>query len=169
MPRSQPPRRKATHQAKRPTRRDTLVKGLAALSEVLSVNRTVADCAPGEQALRIEALRTAVKHFGLGQCTQQMMADLIDAANIAGFRLDDGDFADAALSVRAAKAAVESLYEKFEQHERYIPHSFELSNLTDFINHYEIMMQNSTPKEWNTAQRKMEAAYSRIQSEGVAA
>ena len=152
-----------------PTRRTTLVKGIAALSEVLSVNRTVADCAPAEQALRINALRDAVQYLRLGQCTQQMMAELIDAANIAGFRLDDGDFADATLSVRAAKAAVESLYEKFEQHQRYIPHSYEISNLLNFIEHYDVMMQNSTPKEWNTAQRKMETAYSRMGRDEVAA
>jgi hypothetical protein len=166
MPRSQPPRRKPTQ---RPPRRETIARGIAALSEVLSVNRTVADCAPGEQALRIESLRHAVDQLSEGQCTEKMMADLIDAANIAGFRLDDGDFQEATLPVRAAKAAVESLYETHQANGRYIAHSFELNNLRDFINHYEIMMQNSTPKEWNTAQRKMEAAYSRIHRHEVAA
>ena len=169
MPRSQSPRRKAAHHGSRPTRRDTLVKGIAALSEVLSVNRTVADCAPAEQALRINALHFAVEQLRQGKCTDKQMADLIDAANIAGFRLDDGDFSDAALAVRGAKAAVESLYDTRVQHGRYIAHSFEITNLRDFINHYEIMMQNSTPKEWNTAQRKMEAAYARIERAGVAA
>ncbi len=146
-----------------------MVRGIAALSEALSVNRTLADCAPGEQAIRINALRDAVDHLRRGTCTGAMMADLIDAANIAGFRLDDGDFAEAVLAVRASKAAVESLYETWMEHGRYIPRSFELSNLVAFIYHYEIMMQNSTSKEWNTAQRKMEAAYSRIQREQVAA
>jgi hypothetical protein len=153
----------------RPTRRDTLVKGVAALSEALSINRTVADCAPGEQAARINALRNAVHHLSLGTCTGKMMADLIDAANIAGFRLDDGDFAEAMPAIRAAKAAVESLYETWAQHGRYIAHSFELSNLQNFIDYYETMMQNSTPKEWNTAQRKMEAAYAQSVRAGVAA
>ena len=166
MPRSQPPRRKRAHN---PSRRATLANGIAALSEVLSVNRTLVDCAPGEQAARIDALRDAVDHLTRGTCTGTMMADLIDAANIAGFRLDDGDFAEAALTVRASKAAVESLYETWQEHGRYIPHSFEISNLRAYIDHYEIMMQNSTPKEWNTAQRKMEAGYSRSRREGVAA
>lgn len=146
-----------------------LKKGIAALSEVLSVNRTVADCAPGEQAARVNALREAVDHLQIGECTKKQMADLIDAANIAGFRLDDGDFPDADLAVRGAKAAVESLYDTLVQHGRYIAHGFELSNLRNFIAHYEIMMQNSTPKEWNTAQRKMEAAYARMTRAGVAA
>lgn len=169
MPHSQPPRRKAAHQGSKPTRRDTLIKGVTVLTEVLSVNRTVADCAPGEQAARVDALRNAVDHLTLGVCTREMMADLIDAANIAGFRLDNGDFPEATIAVRAAKAAVESLYEPLESKGRYVAHSFELNNLRDFINHYEIMMQNSTPKEWNTAQRKMAVAFSRIQREGAAA
>lgn len=166
MPRSQAPRRR---RAFPPPRRDMLKKGIAALSDVLSINRSVADCAPAEQALRINALHFAVKQLREGKCTGEQMADLIDAANIAGFRLDDGDFADAALAVRGAKAAVESLYDTRVQHGRYIAHSFELTNLRDFINHYEIMMQNSTPKEWNIAQRKMEVVCARMTRAGVAA
>lgn len=166
MPRSQRPRRKRAHPA---TRRDTIDKGVTALSEVLSVNRSIADCAPGEQAARIQGLRDAVEALGKGKCTPEQMGDLIDAANIAGYRVDTGDFPESVLPVRAAKAACESLYETLVDKRRYIAHSFELNNLRHFINHYEAMMQNSTTKEWNTAQRKLVTTYSRMRREGVAA
>lgn len=168
MPRSKPPRRKAGHTShSRPTRGAAIARGIAALSEVLSVNRTIEHCAPGEQAMRIQQLNDAVEALRTGTCTEHMMGHLIDAANIAGFRLDDGDFSEAANNVRAAKAAIESLHETWQANTRYIAHSHEINNLRAFIEDYDTMMRNSTPKEWNTAQRKLIATYDQMQRSGI--
>lgn len=141
----------------------------AAFTGALTKRVLLGTSAPIECAKRENELRLALATLRDGTTTPTIQGDLIDAANIAGFRLDDGDFQEAALLIKGAKAATESLYDTYEEHGRYIPRAHELNLLEEFIDVYMTMMRNSTLKEWNTAQQKLIDVYNAIQKEKAAA
>lgn len=138
----------------------------AAFTGALTQRVLLGTSAPLECAKRENDLRVALATLRDGTTTPTIQGDLIDAANIAGFRLDNGvDFQDAALIIMGAKAATESLYDTYEAHGRYIPRAHELNLLEEFIDVYMTMMRNSTLKEWNAAQQKLIDVYNAIQKE----
>jgi len=141
----------------------------AAFTGALTKRILLAHSAPAQCQERENELRLALATLRTGTSTPAIQGDLIDAANIAGFRLDDGDFQEAALLIKGAKAATESLYDTYEEHGRYIPRAHELNLLEEFIDVYTTMMRNSTLKEWNTAQQKLVDVYDAIQKEKAAA
>ena len=139
---------------------------IAVFSRTVSKALTLGVGNPDECAARVTSLSNAVNEIALTTNDQRGFGNLIDAANLAGFRMDDGDFVEADLVVRGTKEALNSLAETYKTHGRYIAHSHELNLLNAFVAHYATMMRNSTQLEWDTARGKLHKAYRKMEAKG---
>ena len=133
------------------------------MSDTLSKRRTLAEFDPAECDRREQILLNALEALRKGEATDDHIGEIIDAANLAAFRMDDGDFRQAEKTIWAAKECLNSLNETHRVKGRYIAHSFELDSLTAFIGVYMDMMRASNAKEWHLARAKLIAEYQRQQ------
>ena len=129
-------------------------------SDILSQTRTLSEFDPAECDRREVILIQSVTRLRAGSASQDDVGELIDAANLAGFRIDNGeDFQQAGLTIFAAKTALQSLAETHETTGRFIARAHELSSLADFVDYYMAMMRASNAQEWHLARAKLIAAY----------